>query len=171
MESTACTVACSSCQIACSIRLKSQLARTGRSMLSVMLTLYTSLCRFTLVWPSNSLETTSMLTCRPSPYTSVTSTLSASKLLVMLSFICCISSDEICPCSCDGVSWLAALAKVPEQRLCVRGAKAGDLHTHWGRGRCPCTDVVKLEEKGRVAEGKTRPETTKCIRGARHTRP
>ena len=139
-------------------------------MLRVRLTLYTSLCRFTLVWPSNSLETTSMLTCRPSPYTSFTSTLSASKLLVILSFICCISSDEICPCSCDGVSWLAALARVPEQRrLCVRVAKTGDWHTHWGRKRGPCTDFVKLEEVGSFEQGKTRPETIKCIRAMRDT--
>lgn len=136
-----------------------------------MLTLYTSLCRFTLVWPSNTLETTSMLTCRPSPYTSVTSTLSASRLLVMLSFICCISSDEICPCSCDGASWLAALVKVPEQRrLCDRCAKAGDLHTHWGRRRCSCTDFTKYEGEGRFAQGSTWPEITRCIRGMRHTR-
>ncbi len=51
--------------------------------------------------PSKSLEVTSMLTCRPSPYVSVTWTLSASSASCILSCMLCMSSDDIRLCSSD----------------------------------------------------------------------
>ena len=48
-------------------------------------TLYTIRCRFMLLWPSNMSDTTSMLTCCPLPYASVTSTLSASSAVLIFS--------------------------------------------------------------------------------------
>ena len=49
-------------------------------------TLYTIRCRFTLLCPSNKLDTTSMLTCCPLPYASVTRTWSASSATLIFSW-------------------------------------------------------------------------------------
>ena len=85
MASTACTAPCSSCQMACTQpetkvgKQQRQASPTSaiipvhHGMMAVtrapQLTLYTIRCLLTLLSPSKTSDTTSMLTCRPSPET------------------------------------------------------------------------------------------------------